>query len=169
MKILVVDDDPSVVELLPVILANEGFRNVHCYMSAEEGLAALKEPHSSFDCLILDINMPGMNGIKLCERVRSLSNYRKVPIFMLTALRDDETVRAALRAGATDYITKPFDVLQIGVRIRISAKLTHANDSIARSFDLKEKGGSSQNTRPTVTRTEIMDVFADYLYGSKKR
>ncbi len=170
MKILVVDDDPSVVELLPVILANEGFRNVHCFMSAEEGLAAVKEPHSSFDCLILDINMPGMNGIELCERVRSLANYRNVPIVMLTSLRDDETVRAALRAGATDYITKPFDVLQIGVRIQISAKIAQANNSITRRFDLKEGGGSPQSAKTfPVTRKEIMNMFSDDLYGSKKR
>lgn len=169
MKILVVDDDPSVTDLLPVILKNEGFRNVHCCPSSAEGLAALKKPHSSFECLIFDIDMPGMDGIELCQRTRALSNYRNVPIIMLSALRDERTVRAAITAGATDYITKPFDVLQIGVRVRLSAKLVQAHRALEDRLDTdSETSAFSAMDKTSVTRNEIMSLFAEDLYKSKK-
>ncbi len=168
MKILVVDDDPSVTELLPVILANEGFRDVHCFLSSTEAFAALKRPHSSFECLILDIDIPGMNGIELCEQARALPNYRNVPVIMLTARRDERTVRAAISAGASDYITKPFDVVEIGVRIRMSAKLVHARRALEDGLDTKiDNSSSSAAGKPSVTRNEIMNLFAEELYESK--
>lgn len=168
MKILVVDDDPNVTELLPVILASEGFKDVHSFLSSTEAFAALKKPHSTFECLILDIDMPDMNGIELCEQARALPSYRNVPIIMLTARRDERTVRAAISAGASDYITKPFDVLEIGVRVRMSAKLVQARRALEDRLETKSNSGeASAAGKPTVTRNEIMDLFAEELYQSK--
>jgi DNA-binding response OmpR family regulator len=168
LKIFVVDDDPSVTELLPLILANEGFLDVHCFHSSSEGFAALKRPHSAFECLIFDIDMPGMSGIELCERTRALSNYRNVPIIMLSGLRDERTVRAAIKAGANDYITKPFDVLEIGVRLRMSANLVQAHHALDDRLDTERNGdASSAMEGPSVTRNEIMNLFAKELYKSK--
>jgi DNA-binding response OmpR family regulator len=168
LKILVVDDDPNVTELLPVILANEGFRDVHCFLSSTEAFAALKRPHSTFECLILDIDMPDMNGIELCAQARALSSYRNVPIIMLTARRDEKTVRAAISAGASDYITKPFDVLEIGVRVRMSAKLVQARRALEDRLETNSSSGASSAAgKPSVTRNEIMNLFAEELYESK--
>ena len=170
MKIFVVDDDPNVVDLLPIILANEGFDDVHCFLSPAQGLAALKKPHSAFECLILDIDMPGMDGITLCEHVRALRDYRDVPIIMLTALRDEKTVRAAIRAGANDYITKPFDVLEIGVRVRMAAKIVDVQAPPNHRHGSERRHASAQKaTRALVTREEIMNMFSDELYRSKVR
>jgi DNA-binding response OmpR family regulator len=68
LKILVVDDDPNITELLSVILGNEGFRNVHCSLSSADGLAALKNPHSSFECLMLDMFLNAIVSLEVfCE------------------------------------------------------------------------------------------------------
>ena len=169
MNIFIVDDDPSVVDLLSTILATDGFQNVRCFLSATKALSALKRVHPPFDCLILDIDMPDMDGIKLCRQARKLQNYKDVPIIMLTGLRDKATVQAAMDAGATDYITKPFDVLQIGIRIRMAARLVTAQHALK---DLRNGERSYERLPPSqasgVTRDEIMNLFSDDLYRSKK-
>lgn len=169
MNIFIVDDDPSIVDLLSTILATDGFQNVRCFSSAAKGLSALKRVHPAFDCLILDIDMPGMDGIELCRQARQLQNYKDVPIIMLTGLRDKATVQAAMEAGATDYITKPFDVLQIGIRIRMSAKLVTAQHALR---DLRNGERRPERRPPSqtsgVTKDEIMHLFSDELYRSKK-
>jgi DNA-binding response OmpR family regulator len=169
MNIFVVDDDPIVVNLLSTILASDGFQNVRCFLSATKGLSALKRDHPPFDCLILDIDMPDMNGIELCRQARELHNYRDVPIIMLTGLRDKATVQAAVEAGATDYITKPFDVLQIGVRIRMSARLVTAQHALRdMRNDLRDFERHPPSATSSVTRDEMMKLFSDELYRSKK-
>ena len=169
MKILVVDDDLYITDLLPIILENEGFRDVECCSSSRDAYAMLKKPCLAFDCLMLDIDMPGMNGIELCMRVRKLSKYENVPILMLTALRDVETVREALAAGATDYITKPFDVLQIGVRVRMSAHLVHAHRALNNFRCSQDEERYPTIARgPNVTRKEMINIFAEDLYKSTK-
>ncbi len=169
MNIFAVDDDPNIIALLSTILAGDGFHKVQCFLSAKNGLAALRKQHPAFDCLILDIDMPEMNGIDLCRQVRQLPNYKDVPIIMLTALRDTETVRAAIDAGATDYITKPFDVLEIGVRIRMSSKLVAAQRALSDMRHAAQPAEARVSKRSSnVTRDEIKNLFAEELYQSKK-
>ena len=110
-----------------------------------------------------------MNGIELCRQARELHNYRDVPIIMLTGLRDKATVQAAVEAGATDYITKPFDVLQIGVRIRMSARLVTAQHALRdMRNDLRDFERHPPSATSSVTRDEMMKLFSDELYRSKK-
>jgi DNA-binding response OmpR family regulator len=162
LKIFVVDDDEQLIDLLSIILENEGFKDVQCFSSSLDGLAALKRAQPTFDCLILDVEMPKMNGIDLCREIRALQSYKNVPIIMLTALRDDLTFRAALEAGATDYITKPFDVLQIGVRLRLSAKLVRAHRALnyLRTTSDQKGLGSYTFTQANGLR-EIENIFVD--------
>lgn len=126
MRILAVDDDPFILELVPMISANAGFPEVTPAASAEHALELLASSDVIFDCLLFDINMPGMDGIELCRRVRQMSGYSQTPIIMLTAMRDIAHMGDAYRAGATDYTTKPFDIDELGTHLRIAQEMIQA-------------------------------------------
>lgn len=100
-KILCIDDDPSITDLLDMLLRKRGFE-VTVANSGEEGLNLIRKttPH----VVILDLMMPGIDGWQVCKNVRSFSN---VPILILSALNDAEMIASALDAGADDYLVKP--------------------------------------------------------------
>jgi DNA-binding response OmpR family regulator len=118
-KILVVDDDPALLEIIQSSLRQDSYE-VTVAFNGEEGLRLLAEskPH----LLILDIMMPSMDGWELCSRVRKLST---IPIIMLTALGSQEDIVRGLRAGADDYLVKPFQRNEL--LARVSAVLRRAN------------------------------------------
>ncbi|WP_227268784.1 response regulator [Roseobacter weihaiensis] len=118
MRILAVDDDPSLLELIPMIAEKADFPDVTTVSSGAQALAVIAQSPVAFDCLLLDICMPGMHGIELCTRIRRMPHYAQTPILMLTAMRDIEYLSQAFKAGATDYLTKPFDVGEFCDRLR---------------------------------------------------
>lgn len=120
MRILAVDDEPFILELIPMISAKAGFSEVTPAASGEEALGLLTDGNTIFDCFLIDISMPGMDGIELCRRVRQMPQYLHTPIVMLTAMRDMQNMGDAYRAGATDYATKPFDIEELGTRLRLA-------------------------------------------------
>jgi CheY-like chemotaxis protein len=126
VRILAVDDEPYILELMPLLAARIGFPNVTGISSARTALERLASDATPFECLVLDVNMPEMDGIELCARVRQLPVYRKTPIIMLTAMSELEFMEAAFRAGATDYATKPFDINELGARLRVAQELVLA-------------------------------------------
>jgi CheY-like chemotaxis protein len=126
MSILAVDDDPFILELIPMISSKAGFSEVSPAASGEQALELLGNPDLFFDCLLLDISMPDMDGIELCRRVRQMTRYHHTPIIMLTAMRDVANMGDAYRAGATDYATKPFDIEELGTRLRLTQEAIHA-------------------------------------------
>ncbi len=120
MKILAVDDDPFILELIPMLASKAGFPDVTAVASGEHALWILENSDIHFDCFLLDISMPSMDGIELCGRVRQMPHYATTPIVMLTAMRDVKNMGNAYRAGATDYVTKPFDIEELGIRLRLA-------------------------------------------------
>ncbi|GGE08008.1 Response regulator receiver domain-containing protein [Gemmobacter megaterium] len=123
MRILAVDDDPVFLLLLEHILSSIGYTDLRCVGSGAEALALLRDRQNSFDCLLLDIDMPEMTGIELCRRVRSLPDYRDTPVVMITAMKTLQYVEGAFRAGANDYVHKPVDELEIRTRLRMVGDL----------------------------------------------
>jgi len=112
-KILVVDDSPTIVRAVKQALVSEGF-TVYTALSGEEALSIINRtglPHLA----IVDLNMPGMDGFELCE---SILEYSDVPIIMLTAIDDEETVVFGLENFAEDYIVKPFRAAELVARVR---------------------------------------------------
>ncbi len=136
MNILVVDDDVAISDLLVKILHHVGGHEVTIAASAREALSKIKMAGQPFDCILLDIQMPEMDGVELCRLVRQKGEYREVPIVMLTAMSDRGYLDRAFQNGATDYIRKPFDVDELGIRLRIAAKL--GKGSSLRREDKKE-------------------------------
>lgn len=100
-KIIVIDDDPAVTDLMSVLLKTHGFE-VRATNNSIEGLNLIRE--EEFDLVILDLMMPEMDGWEVCKEVRTFS---QVPIIVLSALNDPSMVASVLDAGADDYLTKP--------------------------------------------------------------
>lgn len=114
MKILVVDDDKEIVELLNIYLRNEGYTTEKAYT----GLDAIEKFHRSPDIalIILDIMMPDIDGIQVVQSLRK--EGVQVPILMLTAKATDMNKIKGLIAGADDYVTKPFNALEVMARVK---------------------------------------------------
>lgn len=111
-KILVVDDDPAISEMLTIVLEAEGFEA----KPVTDGLEAIPAFHSyQPDLILLDLMLPGMSGVDICKEIRKES---AVPIVMLTAKTDTVDVVLGLESGADDYITKPFKPRELVARIR---------------------------------------------------
>ncbi|PWE31431.1 two-component system response regulator [Maritimibacter sp. 55A14] len=121
MKILAVDDQDAVLQLLKASLAVMGHDEVHTASSAPEALDLIKQAQEPFDCFLLDIEMPGTDGIELVSLIRAIRTYRHTPIIMLTSMREKTYIDAAFGAGATDYVTKPFDGTELAARIRVAS------------------------------------------------
>ncbi|RAV31978.1 MtrAB system response regulator MtrA [Corynebacterium heidelbergense] len=110
--ILVVDDDPAISEMLTIVLESEGFRTI-VVGDGNSAVAAARENHP--DLILLDVMLPGLNGIDVCREIREEST---VPIVMLTARTDTVDVVLGLESGADDYIHKPFKPKELVARVR---------------------------------------------------
>lgn len=110
-KILIVEDDPDIRDGVRILLAGEGYRT----LEAENGLRALELFDPGVDLVILDVMMPGMNGLRVCEELRKRSN---VPILFLTAKSQESDKLLGLTAGGDDYLPKPFSFAELSARVR---------------------------------------------------
>jgi two-component system response regulator MprA len=115
MKILVVDDERAVRESLRRALELEGYE-IELASDGSEALLALQDEEPQPDVVILDVLMPGVDGLEVCRRLRALGN--RVPVLMLTARDEVENRVAGLDAGADDYVTKPFALEELLARVR---------------------------------------------------
>ena len=127
-KILVVDDDPAINEMLTIVLEAEGFQT----SSVTDGVEAVPAFRSfDPDLILLDLMLPGMNGIDICREIRKES---AVPVVMLTAKTDTVDVVLGLESGADDYITKPIKPKELVARIR--ARLRRTDETPADVFEV---------------------------------
>lgn len=111
-KILVVDDEKLIVKGIKFSLEQEGYQ-VECAYDGEEAISLAKE--SDFDLMLLDLMLPKIDGMEVCRRVREFSD---MPIIMLTAKGDDMDKILGFENGADDYITKPFNILEVKARMK---------------------------------------------------
>lgn len=117
-KVLVVDDEKLIVKGIRFSLEQDGME-VECAYDGEEALAKAKE--QEFDMILLDVMLPKMDGFEVCQQIREFSN---MPIVMLTAKGDDMDKILGLEYGADDYITKPFNILEVKARIKAIMRRT---------------------------------------------
>lgn len=123
--VLIADDDPSTRLILREVLEQAGFDVIE----ANDGVDALRcYEHNSPDAVLLDIEMPHLNGFSVCEKIREKETTRKIPICFVTALDDNESVDRAYHVGATDYIGKPIAWPVLGHRVRYLLRACEALD-----------------------------------------
>ena len=131
MKILVVDDEKLLVKGIKFNLENEGYQVLTAYDGATAVELARQE---TLDLIILDLMMPGLSGSEACMKIREFSD---VPIIMLTARSEDADKLIGFESGADDYITKPFNILELKARIRALIR----RSSMAPSAPAEPEGG----------------------------
>ncbi len=126
MDILVLDDEKEITELVELYLRNEGFQ-VRCFYTGEEALASVEQ--SPPDLAILDVMLPDMDGFSVCRELRKKYTF---PILMLTARVEDMDKINGLAIGADDYITKPFNPLELTARVKAQLRrYTRYNEASA--------------------------------------
>ena len=135
MRVLVVDDDPVFIELLAIMMDQLDMKHVKYAKSADEATALMESADRPFDCLMLDIAMPGKDGLELAREVRETTEYRDAPIIMVTALDEVTSVDAAFAAGATDYLSKPVELMGLRERLEEAASCV-CDRPVASSGDL---------------------------------
>ena len=119
-KLLLVEDDPQFLSLVALMLRGRGYR----YLGAQSGVEALRVAAGQApDLIILDIMMPGMDGLEVCRRLRANPRTTGIPILVVTALSEPEDRTAVLEAGADDYLSKPVDPVEL--RARVEGLLLH--------------------------------------------
>ena len=162
MRVLVVDDEPAVRDSLRRALELEGY-DVDLAVDGEDALSRLEQPTHP-DAVILDILMPGIDGLEVCRRIRSGGD--QVPVLMLTARAEVDSRVAGLDAGADDYLPKPFALAELLARLRALLRRTSGDgDGVLRFADLELEPGTREVRRGgspiELTRTEfaLLELF----------
>ena len=156
MKILVVDDELLLVKGMKFNLENEGYMVETAY----DGASAIDMAKTGdFDLIILDLMMPQVDGLTACMRIREFSN---VPIIMLTARSEDADKIIGLESGADDYITKPFNILELKARIRALLRRANAAPQQKAQNTLLSAGGVTLDPEQRVALRDgkVVDLTA---------
>jgi DNA-binding response OmpR family regulator len=145
-RILVVDDDPHAVEILTRMLEREGYE---C-LSAEGGDAALKILRDTpVDVLLLDVMMPEMDGLQVCERLQADEDLRQVPVMLLTARDDYPTRERGMKLGVSEFLTKPVNKRELFARIEAQLHAREINRRLSETVAAvgnDDGGNDSGNT-----------------------
>ena len=190
MKILVVDDEKLLVKGMKFNLENEGYE-VECAYNGAAAVELARE--GKFDLIILDVMMPEVDGLEACMRIREFSN---VPVIMLTAKSEDADKLMGFECGADDYLTKPFNVLELKARVRAllrrAAGVQRSRGALLTAGDLvlnteertALRGGEAveltakeydvitllmRNPRRVYSRDNLMNVVWGYSYSGDYR
>ena len=151
-KVLVVDDEKLIVKGIRFSLEQDGFE-VACAYDGEEALQMAKE--TEYDMVLLDVMLPKLNGFEVCQAIREFS---EMPIIMLTAKGDDMDKILGLEYGADDYITKPFNILEVKARIKAimrRAGSDHEEKEKAKSIQVGDLRMDCEGRRVFIAGREI--------------
>ena len=150
-RILVIEDDPDTAQLVRLYLARDG----HNVLAASDGVKGLNMAREEApDLVVLDLMLPGLDGIEICRELRGYSN---VPIIMVTARVEEDDRLAGLDLGADDYLTKPFSPRELAARVRAVLRRT-AHDAEGAASPVLERGGVALDAALRVVRVERQPV-----------
>jgi two-component system KDP operon response regulator KdpE len=165
--VLIIDDDPTVVQLVSGVLRQNNFA-VLSAPDGPQGLRAMYEHHP--DLIILDINMPTMDGWTVCQRIREVSN---VPVVMMTAQDSPDEIIRGLDLGADEYVIKPFDINVLMARVRATLRrasteptafkkdIVYSDDYLTINLEERRVMVEGQTIRLTPTEFNLLAYLAD--------
>jgi len=138
-RVLIIEDDAEIQELLSLALAREGWELVVAN-DGEAGLAALGA--EQVDCVILDIMLPGMDGLEVLRRLKASQSARRIPVIMTTARGEEADIVSGLELGADDYVVKPYSPKVLAARIRAALRrVAEAGTAGGADADVVTRGG----------------------------
>jgi len=152
-RILIADDEKDIVTMLGSFFGSKGF----CVLPAANGAETLKQAERQPDIILLDINMPGMDGLEVCKRIR---DYISCPILFLTARIEDTDKVKGFAVGGDDYIVKPFSLVELEARVR-----AHLRREARHGFEAQIKFSGDL----TIDYSERCIFFADKRVGLAKK
>ncbi len=176
-RVLVVDDEKLIVKGIRFSLLQDELE-VDCAYDGEEALEMAKA--NTYDLILLDVMLPKMDGFEVCQQIREFSD---VPIIMLTAKGDDMDKILGLEYGADDYITKPFNILEVKARIKAIMRRTGKKEEPVKSSNILEKNGmkidresrrvfiDEKEINLTAKEFDLLELLAtnpDKVYGRDK-
>lgn len=156
-KILIADDEIDIVKMLTSFFESKGFY----VLPATSGVEVLKRVERQPDIILLDINMPGLDGLEVCERIR---DHISCPILFLTARIEDTDKVKGFAVGGDDYIVKPFSLMELEARVR-----AHLRREARHSFETKIRFSGDLTIDYTIDYTERCLFFADKRVGLAKK
>ncbi len=133
MSILIVDDSPEIRSVLQMILEAEGYRSLLITESAQEAFQRLdldnpSGPPTEVELVLMDIQMPDLDGVEACRRLKAVARFQDIPVIMVTAMTESGFLEAAFAAGAVDYVTKPLHRVELLTRMRSALRLKREMD-----------------------------------------
>lgn len=171
MSILLVDDSTENLLLLQSILQTGGYKDL---LTAESAVQAFKHlgmddsggDGTSVDLILMDIQMPEINGIETCRRIKEVERLQDIPIIMVTAMAQREKLQLAFAAGAMDYINKPVNKIELRTRVGSALKLKQEMDSRkAREQELKKR---TQELEQALSEVKVLRGFIPICASCKK-
>ncbi|WP_152455526.1 PleD family two-component system response regulator [Roseivivax sp. THAF40] len=158
MKILAVDDDPFIRDLLELALCQTGHRTLEYAPSGAAALELISEAYEPFSCFLLDINLPDIDGVELCKYIREMPSYEDTPIIMVSRLDHRLHLERAIIGGATDYVVKPIDRQDVITRIELAEcrRLINEKRRLKSNPRLEQKTSNA----PTLLKETDIPVFA---------
>ncbi|MEG4306314.1 response regulator [Microcoleus sp. D3_18a_C4] len=134
-SVLIVDDDPNNFDVIETLLSEQDYQ-LHYAASGQEAIASLDifEP----DLILLDVMMPGIDGIEVCRQIKAMSKWQAVPIIMVTALNSKSDLARCLTAGADDFISKPVTAIELRARVHSMLRIKHQYDDLQNLLKLRE-------------------------------
>lgn len=160
-RILIVDDEPANIQLIAKILD----KNEYNISYAEDGLTAIEMArHTTYDLILLDVIMPDMDGFAVCKMFQDDEELKDIPVIFLTARSDIEDVIQGFKIGAVDYVTKPFNDLELTARIRNHLELKSRRDTLRTELNFREKV-MPEYAIHLEKRKKLAQAFIEFHFG----
>lgn len=167
-KILIVDDEEQITRIFKAILETEGLQCATC-SNGEDAIFQIYE--NDFDLILLDIQMPGLNGFEVCSIIKKNEKVKDIPVLFLTGLRDYESRIKGLRVGANDFISKPVEAPELILRVRNMLKireyskfLKKYNETLQKEIDKKTYEIRQVNDDLILANEKIKSAYIDTVY-----
>ena len=156
-SILIVDDEPDNFDVIQSLLSNEGYK-LQYDNNGEHAIASLEKFDP--DVILLDVMMPGLDGIEVCKQIKAMSKWQAVPIVMVTALSSKEDLSRCLEAGADDFVNKPVNGLELRARVKSMLRIKKQHDRIQSFSKLQRHNIHSLSNNLNEIRLDLAAEFS---------